>query len=84
MILIILILNPMELNQTLSSQSYPIKTASGEPLYLSRRRTFLLGFICTSKAVGLLAKDRLLSDKAGLKYLLTFCMHITGPPRGFH
>jgi len=62
----------MGLNQTRSSQSYPIKTASGELLYLSRRRTFVLGFTCTSKAVGLLAKDLLLSDKAGLKCLLTF------------
>jgi len=34
--------------------------------------TRLLGFICTSKALGLLAKDPLLSDKAGLEYLLTF------------
>jgi len=68
----ILTLNPMGLNQTRSSQSYPIKTASGEPLYLSRRRTVVLGFICTSKAVGLLAKNLLLSDKAGLEYLLTF------------
>ena len=32
----------------------------------------MLGFICTSKAVGLLAKDLLLSDKAGVEYLLTF------------
>jgi len=32
----------------------------------------VLGFICTSMAVGLLAKDLLLSDKAGLEYLLTF------------
>jgi len=62
----------MGLNQTRSSQRYPIKTASGEQLYLSRRRTFVLGFIFTSKAVGLIVKDLLLSDKAGLEYLLTF------------
>ena len=72
MMLMILTLNPMGLNQTRSSRSYPIKTASGEPLYPSRRRTFVLGFICTTKAVGLLSKDLLLSDKAGLEYLLTF------------
>ena len=72
MILMILTLNPMGLNQTRSSQSYLIETTSGEPLYLSRWRTFVLGFICTSRVVSLLAKDLLLSDKAGLEYLLTF------------
>ena len=60
----ILTLNQMRLNQTRSSQPiHPIKTASRQPLYLSRRRTFVLGFIYTSKALGLLAKDLLLSDK---------------------
>jgi len=68
MILMILMLNPMGLNQTRSSQSYPIKTACGEPLYLSRRHTFLLHM----HIQGLLAKDLLVSDKAGLEYLLTF------------
>jgi len=72
----ILTFNPMGLNQTRSSRPYPIKIASGEPcpgeLYLSRRRTFVVGFICTPKAVDFLSKDLLLSDKAGLKYLLIF------------
>jgi len=72
MILMILTLNPMGLNQTHSSQSYAIKTDSGELLYLSRQCTLLLDFICASKAGGSLAKDLLLSHKAYLENLLTF------------
>jgi len=61
-------IEPNGIEQTRSSQSYPIKTASGEPLYLSRWHAFLLHM----HIQGFLAKDLLLSDKAGLEYLLTF------------
>ena len=45
-----MILMIFSLNQTRSRQSYAIKTAGEEPLYLSTRNAFVLGFICTSNS----------------------------------
>lgn len=49
-----------------------LEDANHKPLHLSRRKTFVIGFICTSQALIMLAKDLFALGIPSLTYLPTF------------
>ena len=54
------------------SYLHSLQTPSGDPLFQSRRKTFIVGFTATANCVMQLADSLLSSPSAGYEFLLTF------------